>query len=112
MGERSAIEVVQQRSEEVSRPHAAEVSRPHTEEVSRPHTEEVSRPHATKVNRPHPVEVSRPRPVELSSSYRAQLVQFRSARQDLTMYDLQLRKVITSSSELRFGCSWTLWKNH
>ena len=26
--------------------------------------------------------------------------------------DLQLRKVINSSSELRFGCSWTLWKDH
>ena len=32
--------------------------------------------------------------------------------QDLTTYDLQLRKVITPSSELRFGCSWTLWKDH
>ena len=30
----------------------------------------------------------------------------------LTTYDLQLRKVITSSSELRFGYSWTLWKAH
>ena len=30
----------------------------------------------------------------------------------LTAYDLQLRKVITSPSELRFGCSWTLWKYH
>ena len=32
--------------------------------------------------------------------------------QDLTLYDLQLRKVITPSSELRFECSWTLWKAH
>ena len=46
-----------------------------------------------------------------SSSRTGQLVQFRSARQDLTTYDLQLRKVITPSSELRFGCSWTLWKD-
>ena len=28
------------------------------------------------------------------------------------MCDLQLRKIITSSSELRFGYSWTLWKSH
>ena len=32
--------------------------------------------------------------------------------QDLTVYDLQLWKVITPSSELRFGCSLTLWKSH
>ena len=40
--------------------------------------------------------------------------QVRSARpvQDLPTRDLQLRKVITPSSELRFGCSWTLWKSH
>ena len=30
----------------------------------------------------------------------------------LTTHDLQLRKVISPSSELRFGCSWTLWKAH
>ena len=30
----------------------------------------------------------------------------------LTAYDLQLRKVITPSSELRFWCSWTLWKSY
>ena len=32
------------------------------------------------------------------------LGQFRSARLGLTTYDLQLWKVITPSSELRFGC--------
>ena len=41
-----------------------------------------------------------------------QLSQFRSARLGVTTYDLHLRKVITPSSELRFGCSWTLWKAH
>ena len=30
----------------------------------------------------------------------------------LTTHDLQLRKVISSLSELRFGCSCTLWKAH
>ena len=35
-----------------------------------------------------------------------------SARLGVTTYDLQLRKVITSSSELRFECFWTLWKAH
>ena len=30
----------------------------------------------------------------------------------LTTHDLQLRKVISPSFELRFGCSWTLWKDH
>ena len=34
--------------------------------------------------------------------------QVSSLVKDLTVYDLQLRKVITPSSELRFGCSWTL----
>ena len=63
-------------------------------EVSRPHAAEVSRPHLVEVSRPHLVAAS-----QVSSS-------------GLTMYDLQLRKVITSSSELRFGCSWTLWKDH
>ena len=28
----------------------------------------------------------------------------------LTTHDLQLRKVISTSFELRFGCSWSLWK--
>ena len=30
----------------------------------------------------------------------------------LTTHDLQLRKVISPSFELRFGCSWTPWKAH
>ena len=30
----------------------------------------------------------------------------------LTTHDLQLQKVINPSSELGFGCSWTLWKSH
>ena len=30
----------------------------------------------------------------------------------LTAHDLQLRKVISPSFELRFGCSWTIWKAH
>ena len=38
--------------------------------------------------------------------------QVRSARLGLTTCDLQLWKVITSSSELHFRCSWTLWKAH
>ena len=33
------------------------------------------------------------------------LGQFRSTRLGVTICDLQLRKVITPSSELRFGCS-------
>ena len=41
---------------------------------------------------------------------RARPGQVSSSVQDLTAYDLQLRKVITPSSELRFGYSWTLWK--
>ena len=45
------------------------------------------------------------RHVEVNSS-----IQVNSSR--LTTYDLKLRKVITSPSELRFGCSWTLWKAH
>ena len=45
--------------------------------------------------------------VRPSLSRSGQLSQFRSARLGVTMYDLQLRKVITPSSELRFGCSWT-----
>ena len=35
-----------------------------------------------------------------------------SSVQDLTVCDLQLRKVITPSSELRLGCFLTLWKDH
>ena len=30
----------------------------------------------------------------------------------LTTHDLKLRKVISPSFELRFGCYWTLWKDH
>ena len=30
----------------------------------------------------------------------------------LTTHGLPLRKVISPSFELRFGCSWTLWKDH
>ena len=41
-----------------------------------------------------------------------QLSQFRSARLGVTTCDLQLRKVITPSSELRFGFFWTLWTSH
>ena len=41
-----------------------------------------------------------------------QLSQFRLASLGVTTYDLQLRKVITLSSELRFWCSWTLLKDH
>ena len=41
-----------------------------------------------------------------------QLSQFRSARLGVTTCDLQIRKVITPSSELRFECSWTIWKDH
>ena len=50
------------------------------------------------------------RGVRLSLPRLGQLSQ--SARLGVTMYDLQLRRVITPSSELRFGCSWTLWKAH
>ena len=45
------------------------------------------------------------RPGQVSSS-----VQVSSSR--LTTHDLQIRKVISSLSELRFRCSWTLWKAH
>ena len=44
--------------------------------------------------------------------YKAHPGQVSSSIQDLTVYDFQLRKVITPSSELRFGCSLTLWKAH
>ena len=130
MGEGSAhrgrqTEVSGPHAAEVNRPHAAEVSRPHAAEVSIPHAAEVSRPHAEEVSRPHPVEVSRALLVELSSarhvelrsscrwssSCRGQLVNSVSSSR-LTTYDLQLWKVITPPSELRFGCSWTLWKDH
>ena len=33
-------------------------------------------------------------------------------RSPCTPSNLQLRTTITSSSKLRFGCSWTLWKAH
>ena len=49
--------------------------------------------------------------VILSLPRPGQLSQFRSARLGVTTYDLRLRKVITPSFELRFGCSWTLWKS-
>ena len=52
------------------------------------------------------------RGVRLSLPRLGQLSQFRSAQLGVTTYDLQLRKVITPLSELRFGCSWTLWKSH
>ena len=42
----------------------------------------------------------------------SQLSQFSSARLGVTTYDLQIRKVITPSSGLCFGCSWTLLKAH
>ena len=45
------------------------------------------------------------RPGQVSSSVQVSL-------SGLTTHDLQLRKVISSSSELRFGCSWTIWKAH
>ena len=35
---------------------------------------------------------------------------FHAAAQSLFIRDLQLRTVITFTSELRFGCTWTLWK--
>ena len=43
---------------------------------------------------------------------RARPGQVSSSVQDLTVYDLQLRKVITPTSVLRLGCSLTLWKAH
>ena len=49
--------------------------------------------------------IDRARHVEVNSS-----IQVNSSK--LIVHDLQLRKVITSPSELRFGCSWTLWKSH
>ena len=49
--------------------------------------------------------LDRARPGQVSSS-----VQLSSS--ELTVNDLQLRKVISPSFEFRFGCSWTLWKSH
>ena len=49
--------------------------------------------------------IDRTLPVQVNSS-----VQFSSS--ELTTHDLQLWKVISLSFELRFGCSWTLWKEH
>ena len=49
--------------------------------------------------------IDRTFPVQVNSS-----VQFSSS--GLTTHDLQLRKVISPSFGLRFGCSWTLWKSH
>ena len=50
-------------------------------------------------------ELDRDRPGQFGT-----LVQVNSSR--LTTHDLQLRKVISLSFELRFQCSWTLWKAH
>ena len=36
---------------------------------------------------------------------------FHAAAQSLFIGGLQLRTTITLMSELRFGCSWTLWKS-
>ena len=52
------------------------------------------------------------RDVKPSLKWSGQLSQFRSARLGVTTYDLQLWKVLTPSTELRYGCSWTLWKDH
>ena len=49
--------------------------------------------------------IDRARHVEVNSS-----VQVSSSK--LTTHDLQLRKVISPSFELRFGCFWTIWKSH
>ena len=49
--------------------------------------------------------------VLLSSSLQcSSSVQVSSSK--LTTHDLQLWKVISPSFELRFGCSWTIWKAH
>ena len=45
------------------------------------------------------------RGVKMSLPRLGQLSQFKSARLGVTTYDLQLWKVITHLSELRFGCS-------
>ena len=36
---------------------------------------------------------------------------FHAAAQSLFIRGLQLRTTITFTSDLRFGCSWTLWKS-
>ena len=46
--------------------------------------------------------VDRARPGQVSSSVPV-------SSSGLNTHDLQLRKVISPSFELRFGCSWTLW---
>ena len=132
MGERSAIEVVQQRSADLMQQRSAELMQQRSAdlmqqrsaELMQQRSVEVSIPHAAEVSRPHAAEVSRPRPIEVSRSCRAQLVMLSSAHpfqvsssvqvssSELTTHDLQLRKVISPSFELRFGCSWTLWKDH
>ena len=53
----------------------------------------------------HTEVLDRARPGQVSSS-----VQVSSS--GLTTHDLQLRKVISPSFELRFGCSFTLWKSN
>ena len=53
----------------------------------------------------HLSQVRSARPCQVSSARSVQLGQFRSARLGLTTCDLQLRKVITSSSDLCLGCS-------
>ena len=50
------------------------------------------------------------RDVRLSLQRSGQLSQ--PARLGVTMYVLQLWKVIAPSSELRFECSYTIWKAH
>ena len=37
---------------------------------------------------------------------------FHDVAQSLFIRGLQLRTTITFTSELRFGCSWSLWKDH
>ena len=51
--------------------------------------------------------LSRPEMAVRASEGRAARV-----RQFSQGYDLQLRKVITLSSEFRYGCPWTSWKAH
>ena len=50
-------------------------------------------------------DLDRAHPGQVSSS-------FQVSSSGLNTHDLQLRKVISPSFELRFGCSWTLWKAH
>ena len=42
---------------------------------------------------------------------RKQFRGFHDVAQSLFIRGLQLRTTITFTSELRFGCSWTLWKD-